>query len=68
MIELFMIACLKDAPTVCAAHHLSYSDERMTVMQLMATGQQELAKWACEHPQWFIQRYGARRAGQEAKA
>jgi hypothetical protein len=65
MIELYMVTCLIQG-SECKAVHLTYSDERITPMQLMSTAQQEIAKWMGEHPGWRIARYGTRRAGQEA--
>lgn len=68
MIELYMIVCLVATPSVCEDKRLPYDGGSITPMQLMTVAQQEIAKWVREHPGWNVMRYGARKAGLEARA
>jgi hypothetical protein len=48
MIALIFTACLMSAPERCEAHRLAYAD--MSPMACLAVAQQELARWAGDHP------------------
>ncbi len=67
MLELVALVCLVNSPTHCKDVALNYSEEAMTPMQCLMQAQIELSKWVGEHPNWRVERYSCRPAGQIAK-
>lgn len=67
MLELAMLVCLTNSPTHCKDVALNYSADSITPMQCLMQAQIEIAKWIGEHPNWRVERYSCRRAGQFAK-
>jgi len=67
MLELVVLVCLANSPTYCKDAALNYSAESTTPMQCLMQAQIEIAKWVAEHPNWRVERYSCRPAGQIAK-
>jgi hypothetical protein len=67
MLELAVVACLISDPSKCRDVSLTFDSETATPMQCLMQAQPELAKWAGDHPNWKIERYTCRPAGQIAK-
>lgn len=55
MVELLLVACLLQDPARCEAHQLQ--TDRMSLVECMVTGQQQLARWVEQHPRWRVRRW-----------
>jgi hypothetical protein len=70
MIAIIVTACMASHLATCRELELSFADEQQlnTPYGCMITGQQIVAKWNTEHPQYTVARWRCGRAGQYAKA
>ena len=67
MLELVVTFCLLKDASDCKERIMTYSEESVTLMQLMGGAQPEIAKWMEGHPGHFAKKWTVRRAGQYAK-
>lgn len=67
MIEIAAAVCLLADPQRCKDISLVFDDDAATTFSCMMYGQGELAKWTEDHPNWRINRWTCRPAGQVAK-
>lgn len=56
MIELVLLACLYSKPTHCERFYLA-TEETMSIMECMITGQFRAVQWHEAHPGWQLRRW-----------
>lgn len=67
MINILMMVCAMQTPGHCKNVALSFSDPGLTAYACVARGDNEVAKWAGENPDWRVAGYVCRKAGAYAK-
>lgn len=67
MIELIVAVCMIDQPSQCRDVYLNFEGDALTPQQCMMNGQQEMAKWLDDHPNYVIKKWRCGIAGQTAK-
>lgn len=68
MIELVLTACSIVQGAQCKNETMTFLAENVTPWACMHYGQQEIAKWSLEHPNWRVARWtcGPRRLTEKA--
>jgi hypothetical protein len=67
VIELAASICMISSPLNCRDLTLNFEADNVTPMACMMNGQIALSQWTNDHPNWRVEKFSCRPAGQVAK-